>query len=162
MPSLATWISPYLMPALSQASPSFSSSVLIGREASLTSVSPAQNFSKPPPVPDSPTVTLTSGASSWKNSAAACANGKTVDEPSIRMLPETFSPALASLPPPPPPSSSSLPHAAAPSARTAAAPMASHLFDLTGEHPSWLLPWFRGGRLATHEGEACYRPVAGM
>ena len=39
------------------------------------SVSPAQNFSKPPPVPDSPTVTFTSGFSPWKPSAAAWANG---------------------------------------------------------------------------------------
>ena len=59
MPSLATWTS-------FQETPSFlhigtSSSSLIGREASEMSVSPAQNFSKPPPVPDVPTVILTSG-----------------------------------------------------------------------------------------------------
>ena len=60
-----------------------SSSGSIGREASEMSVSPAQNFSKPPPVPDSPTVTLTPGFSPWKPSAAAWANGKTVLEPSI-------------------------------------------------------------------------------
>ena len=35
------------------------------------SVSPAQNFSKPPPVPEIPTVTLTSGFSSRNSSAAA-------------------------------------------------------------------------------------------
>ena len=36
-----------------------SSSALIGRDASLMSVSPAQNFSKPPPVPEVPTVIWT-------------------------------------------------------------------------------------------------------
>ncbi len=50
------------------------------------SVSPAQNFSKPPPVPDSPTVIFTSGFSPWKSSAAAWANGPTVLEPSIVMF----------------------------------------------------------------------------
>jgi hypothetical protein len=44
---------------------------LIGREASEMSVSPAQNFSKPPPVPEMPTEILTSGFSSLKSSAAA-------------------------------------------------------------------------------------------
>ena len=39
------------------------------------SVSPAQNFSKPPVVPDSPTLILTSGLSPLNSSAAACANG---------------------------------------------------------------------------------------
>ena len=38
-----------------------SSSGLIGREASEMSVSPAQNFSNPPPVPDVPTETFTFG-----------------------------------------------------------------------------------------------------
>ena len=52
-----------------------SSSGLIGREASEMSVSPAQNFSKPPPVPDWPTEIFTSGLSSLKSSAAAWANG---------------------------------------------------------------------------------------
>src|SRR3954468_5922391 len=45
---------------------------------------------------------------------------------------------------------SSLPHPAAPSASTAATPAPSHLFDLTGEHPSWFVALVRGGRLATH------------
>ena len=80
------------------------------------SVSPAQNFSKPPPVPEVPTVIFTSGFSPWNCSAAAWANGPTVLEPSILMVPER------SLPPPPPPpllpSSSSLPQAAAPRAST--------------------------------------------
>jgi hypothetical protein len=41
---------------------------LIGREASEMSVSPAQNFSKPPPVPEVPTVIFTPGFSAWKAS----------------------------------------------------------------------------------------------
>ena len=83
------------------------------------SVSPAQNFSKPPPVPEMPTVTCTSGFSSLNSSAAASANGPTVDEPSIAICPLTSPPpddgllgggaALAA------PSSSS-PHAATPNA----------------------------------------------
>ena len=81
MPSLATTTSVYLTPPFSQIGASSSS--LIGREASEMSVSPAQNFSKPPPVPDVPTVTCTSGYSSLNSSAAASANGATVDEPSI-------------------------------------------------------------------------------
>ena len=64
------------------------------------SVSPAQNFSKPPPVPDWPTVIFTSGFSSLKSSAAAWANGKTVEEPSMAMLPFRL-PSAAALPEPP-------------------------------------------------------------
>ena len=60
----------------------------IAREASLKSVSPAQNFSKPPPVPEVPTVTLTSGFSCWKPSATASVSGATVLEPSIRIVPD--------------------------------------------------------------------------
>ena len=55
------------------------------------SVSPAQNFSKPPPVPDWPTVTWTLGCSSLKSSPAASAKGKTVEEPSIRIVPVSSS-----------------------------------------------------------------------
>ena len=73
MPSLAIWTSWNLTPAFSQTGTSSSS--LIGREASEMSVSPAQNFSKPPPVPDWPTEIFTSGFSSLKSSAAAWANG---------------------------------------------------------------------------------------
>ena len=43
----------------------------IGRDASEMSVSPAQNRSNPPPVPDVATVTFTSGASSRYSVAAA-------------------------------------------------------------------------------------------
>ena len=101
MPSLATWTSSYLMPAFSQTGASSSS--LIGREAVETSVSPAQNFSKPPPVPDWPTVTWTLGCSSLKSSPAASAKGKTVEEPSIRIVPVSsslFSPPPAAPVPP--------------------------------------------------------------
>ena len=55
---------------------------LIGREASLMSVSPRQNFWKPPPVPEMPTVTRTSGLAFWNSSATASLIGKTVLEPS--------------------------------------------------------------------------------
>src|SRR5215213_9212101 len=71
-----------------------SSSGLIGRDASEMSVSPAQNFSKPPPVPEMPTVTLTSGLSSLNSSAAASVNGPTVDEPSIAIVPLRSPPLL--------------------------------------------------------------------
>ena len=73
MPSLAIWTSPGVTPFFSQSGASSSSS--IGREASEISVSPAQNFSKPPPVPDWPTVIWTPDCSSLKSSAAAWANG---------------------------------------------------------------------------------------
>src|SRR5215210_3626154 len=89
-----------------------SSSSLIGRDASEMSVSPAQNFSKPPPVPEDPTEILTSGLSSLNSSAAACANGKTVEEPSMEMLP--FRPESADDPLPPLEDLSSPPQAATP------------------------------------------------
>src|SRR5919108_314836 len=86
------------MPAFLQTGTSSSS--LIGREASEMSVSPAQNFSKPPPVPEVPTVIFTPGFSPWKFSAAASAKGATVLDPSILMVPDS-SPVLAlALPPP--------------------------------------------------------------
>src|SRR3712207_9345925 len=84
MPSFAIWISLYLTLFFLQIGTSSSS--LIGREASEMSVSPAQNFSKPPPVPEVPTVILTLGFWALNSSAAACANGATVEEPSILML----------------------------------------------------------------------------
>ena len=94
--SFATGISVYSMPASSQMGASSSSS--IGREASEMSVSPAQNFSKPPPVPEVPTVTFTPGCSSLKNSAAAVVSGATVLEPSTFTEPEiSFEPPLPSL-----------------------------------------------------------------
>ena len=80
------------MPAFLQTGAS--SSGLIGRDASEMSVSPAQNFSKPPPVPDVPTVIFTFGFSPWNASWAACANGATVLEPSILIVPERSPPVL--------------------------------------------------------------------
>ncbi len=53
MPSIATFSSMYSMPASTQAA---ASSSLIVREASEMSVSPAQNFLKPSPVPGPSTV----------------------------------------------------------------------------------------------------------
>ena len=46
------------------------------------SVSPRQNFWKPPPVPEMPTVTRTPGLAFWNSSATASLIGKTVLEPS--------------------------------------------------------------------------------
>src|SRR5215204_3278935 len=63
------------MPFFSQASTSSGS---IAREASEIEVSPAQNFSKPPPVPDVPTVTLTPGLADSNCSATASVSGATV------------------------------------------------------------------------------------
>src|SRR4051812_4372785 len=112
MPSLATCTSEYATPFFLQTSVSSGSS--IGREASEMSVSPAQNFSKPPPVPDSPTEMSTPEFSPLNCSAAACANGKTVEEPSILMLPDRLAPVeLLSLSEEPP-----SPQAETPSART--------------------------------------------
>ena len=69
------------MPALAQSSISF---FRIGREALATSVSPRQNFLKPPPVPEMPTVTLTAPfLAFWNSSATASVIGNTVLEPSI-------------------------------------------------------------------------------
>jgi hypothetical protein len=58
---------------------------LIGRDALEMSVSPAQNFSNPPPVPEVPTVTFTPLFSAWKSSAASVSNGATVLDPSMRI-----------------------------------------------------------------------------
>ncbi len=54
MPSYATGSSMYSTPDFLQASTSVA---LIGRDASLMSISARQNFWKPPPVPEMPTVT---------------------------------------------------------------------------------------------------------
>src|SRR6185503_7760143 len=59
------------------------SALRIGREALETSVSLRQNFLKPPPVPEMPTVTLTCCFFAfWKSSATASVTGNTVLEPS--------------------------------------------------------------------------------
>jgi hypothetical protein len=90
------------------------------------SISPAQNFSKPPLVPEAPTVTLTSGFSSLKSSVPASANGWTVLEPSMEIDPERSPPPEPLLP------LSSSPHAATPSARRPLRPAAkTHLLLLT-------------------------------
>jgi hypothetical protein len=81
------------MPLSSQAA---ASSSLIGREAFEMSVCPWQNTSKPPPVPEVPTDTLTPGCSPAKSSPAAAVSGWTVDEPSTRTSPDSESPPVAS------------------------------------------------------------------
>src|SRR3989304_2525980 len=60
------------MPAWPQASISVG---LMGRDASEMSVSPAQNFLKPPPVPEMPTVIRAPGFAFWDSSATACLVG---------------------------------------------------------------------------------------
>src|ERR671912_1004717 len=100
--SFATTISWYSMPLASQAA--FSSS-LIGREAFDSWVWPSQNFLKPPPVPEVPTVMLTPVFSVMNSSAAAEVNGPTVLEPSAVTVPVRAA-ALPSVPavyPPPRP-----------------------------------------------------------
>src|SRR5215217_7147982 len=79
------------------------SSASIGREASEIWVSPAQNASKPSPVPAPPTEICTSGFSWLNASDAAWVIGSTVLEPSMEILPETLPPpsSLALLPPSP-------------------------------------------------------------
>src|SRR3546814_14699619 len=57
-------------------------------EALLISVSPRANFLKPPPVPETPTVTRTSGPTFLNSSATASVIGYTVLEPSIVISPE--------------------------------------------------------------------------
>src|SRR5215212_4953512 len=113
----------------------------MGREASEMSVSPAQNFSKPPPVPDVPTVTLTPEFSALNSSAIASVSGPTVLDPSTRMSPER-SPEE---PPESPSPSSSLPQAATPTARTPEAARTSHhLLDIH----RLLVFWFQDGEAA--------------
>ena len=80
--SKATGSSMYSMPAL----PAVVHLALRGSAArrSEMSVSPRQNFLKPPPVPEMPTVTLTCCfLAFWNSSATASVTGKTVLEPSI-------------------------------------------------------------------------------
>ena len=89
--SFATWNSTYSIPASLQI---VASSSLIAREAFERSVSPRQKRSKPPPVPETPTVTWTSGFSFWKRSAAAVVNGPTVLEPSASIRPDRSLPPV--------------------------------------------------------------------
>ncbi len=116
--SFATWNSTGTMPASSQ---SFASSSSIWREAFERSVSPRQKRSKPPPVPETPTVTWTPEFAFWKRSAAAVAKGPTVLEPSAWIRPDR------SLPPPEevvvvPEASSSSPRPPPQPARSASSP----------------------------------------
>ena len=94
-PSIATWSWTYVTLLVLQAAPSLASSALIGREASLMSVSPAQNFVNPPPVPDSLTLMSTPGLAALKSSAAASEIGRTVLEPSMTIDPDTGAPLAA-------------------------------------------------------------------
>jgi hypothetical protein len=140
-----------------------SSASSIGREASEMSVSPTQNFSKPPPVPEVPTVTWTSGFSCWKSSAAASLNGATVLEPSIRIAPERpegVSPPLLAVASPP---LSSSPQAATPKASAIpAAKTGSPFLEITGWSPSeWIsIGYDHHGRSGSPQ--TCYHPVADL
>jgi hypothetical protein len=63
----------------------------IGRDASERSVSPLQKRSKPPPVPEIPTVMFTLPAPALrKSSAAAVVYGPTVDDPSAVIVPDSL------------------------------------------------------------------------
>jgi len=66
-------------------------------------VSPRRNFAKPPPVPLFEVATRTRGCSFMNSSATAAVMGKTVEEPSMRTAPLSWSPE----PPPPQPASRS-------------------------------------------------------
>src|SRR5690606_3795559 len=59
----------------------------MGRDALLMSISPRPNFLNPPPVPETPTVTRTSGPTARNSSATASVIGYTVLEPSIVISP---------------------------------------------------------------------------
>ena len=84
--SIATWIS--TIPSMPLALQASTSESLIGRDASETWVSPRQNFSKPPPVPENATFTRTS--ETFENSSATASEiGNTVDEPSTWTSPES-------------------------------------------------------------------------
>ncbi len=95
-------------PALAQASVSVA---LIGREALLMSVSARQNFWKPPPVPEIPTVTRTPGLAFWNSSATASLTGKTVLDPSRVTTDGAAVPVDDAGWPPPHPASANTPRA---------------------------------------------------
>ena len=65
----------------------WASASLMWRDASLMSISPAVKRLKPPPVPETPTLTRTSGWTLRNSSATASLTGKTVLEPSISIVP---------------------------------------------------------------------------
>ena len=83
-PSFATVNASHLTPASRHR---IASEFFIPRDAFERSVSLRQNRSKPPPVPEMPTVTRAAGFLFWKPSAAAIAYGPTVLEPSAVIVP---------------------------------------------------------------------------
>ena len=83
-PSVPMRISMNLMPLEAAASASES---LMGLDALEMSVSPTVKRLKPPPVPETATLTWTSGCSLRNSSATAWVTGKTVEEPSIWIVP---------------------------------------------------------------------------
>ena len=90
---MATGSSMYSMPFSAHRS---TSDWLMGREASDMWVSPAQNFLNPPPVPETPTVILTSPPVAMPNSSAmASVMGNTVLEPSMLMSPDSWARFIA-------------------------------------------------------------------
>ncbi len=73
------------------------------------SVSPRQNFWKPPPVPEMPTVTRTPGVTFWNSSATASLMGKTVLEPSrVTVAAPPDRPPSLLWPPPPQPATATV------------------------------------------------------
>src|SRR3954454_1062553 len=82
------------MPAALQVA---ASSSLILRDASEMSVSPAQNFLNPSPVPGPSTVYVKPELDAASASATAVEIGSTVDEPETLIEPETAAAALPSL-----------------------------------------------------------------
>jgi hypothetical protein len=96
-PSIATFSSIISMPFSAQAS---ISSCLAGRDASLTSVSPLQNRSKPSLVPGPVTSMATSAETSSLNiSATSALMGSTVDEPDTTTAPVRPPPGAPDVPP---------------------------------------------------------------
>ena len=88
-PSFATVNATHLTPASRHL---IASEFRIGREAFERSISLRQNRSKPPPVPEMPTVTRAFLFFFWKPSAAAIAYGPTVLEPSAVTVPLSAEP----------------------------------------------------------------------
>src|SRR5688572_29274820 len=76
-----------------------SSAGLIGRDASLISISPRPNFLKPPPVPERATEIFISGLDLRNSSATASVIGYTVLEPSIWIWPLASFVSVCWLPP---------------------------------------------------------------
>ena len=92
-PSLATVNATYLTPASAHLT---ASDAFIGRDAFERSVSLRQKRSKPPPVPEMPTVTRAPLFFFWNPSAAAVVYGPTVLEPSAVIVPlSALTPAVA-------------------------------------------------------------------